>query len=191
MDKHRWDFYAILIQEINKQLLTLKRTTMRHNRLKISVVLMLVLGMTGLQAQTSVNATGRSATGSGGSVSYSVGQVMYQTHTGTDGSVAIGVQQPYEISAVTGVEHEAITLAISAYPNPTVDNITLHVDVSTELNIHTMSYQLRDISGKLLQSEKIAGSQTNIVMSDLLPAVYFVRVLERKNEVKVFKIIKT
>jgi hypothetical protein len=39
---------------------------------------------------------GGEATGSGGSVSYSVGQVVYTTNTGINGSVAQGVQQPYE-----------------------------------------------------------------------------------------------
>lgn len=76
---------------------------MRHKRLKLSAVLLLGLGLTGLQAQTSVNATDGDVSGSGGSVSYSVGQVVYTTHTGTSGSVAEGVQQPYEISVVTGL----------------------------------------------------------------------------------------
>ena len=42
---------------------------MRHKRLKLSAVLLLGLGLTGLQAQTSVNATGTNASGSGGTVS--------------------------------------------------------------------------------------------------------------------------
>jgi len=53
---------------------------MRHKRLKLSAVLLLGLGLTGLQAQESVNATGGNASGSGGSVSYSVGQVV-TSHT--------------------------------------------------------------------------------------------------------------
>lgn len=95
---------------------------MRHKRLKLSAVLLLGLGLTGLQAQTSVNATDGDVSGSGGSVSYSVGQVVYTTHTGTSGSVAEGVQQPYEISVVTGLEEaQSINLSVTAYPNPTTD----------------------------------------------------------------------
>ena len=77
---------------------------MRHKKLKLSAVLLLGLGLTGLQAQESVNATGGNASGSGGSASYSVGQVVYTNNTGTSGSVAQGVQQPFEISVVTGIE---------------------------------------------------------------------------------------
>jgi hypothetical protein len=36
------------------------------------------IGLTGVQAQTSVNAIGGNAWGSGGSANYSIGQVFYQ-----------------------------------------------------------------------------------------------------------------
>lgn len=161
---------------------------MRHKKLKLSAVLLLGLGLTGLQAQTSVNATGSNASGSGGSVSYSVGQVVYTTNIGTNGSVAQGVQQPYEISVVTGIEEaKGINLLVSAYPNPTTDYLTLSID---EFDISNLSYQLYDINGKLLQSEKITGNQTSIVMSNLVPANYFVKVIQSNKEVKTFKIIK-
>jgi hypothetical protein len=161
---------------------------MRHKRLKLSAVLLLGLGLTGLQAQTSVNATDGDVSGSGGSVSYSVGQVVYTTHTGTSGSVAEGVQQPYEISVVTGLEEaQSINLSVTAYPNPTTDYLTLRID---EFEISNLSYQLYDINGKLLQNEKITSDQTSIVMSNLVPSSYFVKVIQGNKEVKTFKIIK-
>jgi len=46
---------------------------MKYKKLKLSAVLLLGLGLTGLQAQQSINAAGGNATGSGGMVSYSVG----------------------------------------------------------------------------------------------------------------------
>ncbi len=161
---------------------------MRHKKLKLSAVLLLGLGLTGLQAQESINATGGNASGGGGSVSYSVGQVVYTTNTGTNGSVAQGVQQPYEISVVTGIEEaEGIYLSVTAYPNPTTDYLTLRID---EFEISNLSYQLYDMNGKLLQNEKIAGNQTSIVMSNLVPATYFVKVVQGNREIKTFKIIK-
>ena len=164
---------------------------MRHKKLKLSAVLLLGLGLTGLQAQESVNAAGGNASGSGGSASYSVGQVVYTTYTGTNGSVSQGVQQPYEISEVTGIEEaKGINLSVTAYPNPATDYLTLRIDASTTLSIQSMSYQLYDMNGKLLQSEKITGNQTSIVMSNLVPATYFVKVTEGNKEVKTFKIIK-
>lgn len=161
---------------------------MQHKRLKLSVVFLLVLGLMGLQAQKSVNSTGGNASGSGGSASYSVGQVVYTTNTGTNGSVSQGVQQPYEISVVTGIEEaKGINLSVSAYPNPTTDYLTLSIG---EFDISNLSYQLYDMNGKLLQNAKITGNQTSIVMSNLVPANYFVKVIQGNKEVKTFKIIK-
>ena len=161
---------------------------MKLKRLKICVILLLGLGLTGLQAQESVNATGGNALGSGGSVSYSVGQLTYQTHVGTNGSVAEGVQQQFEISIITEIkEAKGINLSVSAYPNPTTDYLTLRID---EFEISNLSFQLYDMNGKLLQNEKITGNQTSIVMSNLLPATYFVKVIQGNKEVKTFKIIK-
>ena len=164
---------------------------MKYKKLKFSAVLLLGLGLTGLQAQESVNATGGNASGSGGSASYSVGQVVYTTNIGTNGSVAQGVQQPYEISVVTGLEEaKGINLTVSAYPNPTTDYLTLEVDASTTLSIQSMAYQLYDMQGKLLQNEKITSNQASIVMSNLVPATYFVKVIQSNKELKTFKIIK-
>jgi hypothetical protein len=161
---------------------------MKYKKLKLSAVLLLGLGLTGLQAQESVNATGGDALGSGGSASYSVGQVVYTTNTGTNGSVAQGVQQAFEISVVTGLEEaKGINLSVSAYPNPTTDYLTLEVKDVELLNLH---FQMYDMNGKLLQNEKITGNQTSIVMSNLVPATYFVKVIQGNKEVKTFKIIK-
>ena len=161
---------------------------MKKKQLKLSALLLLGLGLTGLQAQESINATGGNASGSVGSASYSVGQIVYTTNTGTNGSVAQGVQQPYEISVVTAIEEaKDITLSVSAYPNPTSDYLTLHIE---EIDILILSYQLLDMNGKLLQNEKITGDQTNIVMSNLEPATYIMKVIQENKEVKTFKIIK-
>ena len=159
---------------------------MRHKRLKLSAVLLLGLGLTGLQAQTSINATGGDASGSGGSASYSVGQVVYTTNTGTNGSVAQGVQQAYEIFTV-GIKETELNIFLTVFPNPTTDYLTLSI---SEFEISNLTYQLYDISGKLLQSEKITGNQTSIVMSNLVPANYFVKVIQGNKEVKTIKIIK-
>ena len=163
---------------------------MRHKRLKLSAVLLLGLGLTGLQAQTNVNATGGNASGNGGSVSYSVGQVVYTTHKGSNGSVAQGVQQPYEISVAGIDEANGISLKVTAYPNPTTDYLTLEIDASTSLSIQSMSYQLYDIQGKVLQNQKITGYRTSIDMNNLVPSTYFVKVIQENKAVKTFKVIK-
>ena len=74
---------------------------MRHK--KIGVVLMLSFALTTLQAQEACTACGSDAMGNNGTVSYSVGQVVYQINTGVNATVVQGVQQPCEISVVNGI----------------------------------------------------------------------------------------
>lgn len=161
---------------------------MRYKYLQFSFVLLLGFGLTGLQAQENFNTTGRNALGAGGSVSYSIGQIFYTTNSGTNGSVAQGVQQVYDISLVSTIENaKGINLTVTIYPNPTIDYLILSIN---EFDISNLSYQLYDINGKIIQSEKIMGNQTSIVMSNYLPATYFLRVIQGDKEVKMFKIIK-
>jgi hypothetical protein len=163
---------------------------MKEKRLKLCTIFLFAVGLTGLQAQDNVNASGGQLSGTGGSVAYSVGQLVYSVHTGPNGSVSEGVQQPYEISTLTGIEEIAINFTVSTFPNPITDYLTLQVDVNEDHNIELMSYFLYDNNGKLLRNEKITGSHTSIDMSNLSPAIYFVKVMEENNDVKTFKIIK-
>ncbi|MFA7401873.1 MAG: T9SS type A sorting domain-containing protein [Bacteroidales bacterium] len=161
---------------------------MRQKKLKLSAILLLGLGLTGLQAQENINAGGGNASGSGGTVSYSIGQVVYTTNTGTNGSVAEGVQQPYEISVVIGIEEaEGINLSVTAYPNPTIDYLTLEVK---DFELSTLHFQLFDMNGKLLQNKKLTDTETQIDMSSYVSATYFFKVIQDEKEVKTFKIVK-
>jgi len=164
---------------------------MKYKKVKLGVLLLFCIGLTGLQAQETIPASGGNALGTGGSVSYSVGQVVYTINSGTNGSVAQGVQQPFEISVVTAIEQaKDITLQCSAYPNPVTDFLTLKIGASFALTIKSLSYQLFDVTGKLLESKKLLGYETSIAMSNLVPATYFLIIKQNNEEIKTFKIIK-
>jgi hypothetical protein len=164
---------------------------MQLNHLKIISMLLLGFGLTNLTAQESVNATGGNASDSGGSVSYSIGQLAFQIKTGTDGSVIQGVQQPYEISIVTAIEEtHGISLSVSAYPNPTDGFLQLKVDVSTTAITLPMTCLIYDMDGKLLQSKQLSSFETQIDMGMYVQSVYFVKVIQNNKLLKTFKIIK-
>jgi len=151
-------------------------------------MLLCSLYVTTLQGQEVIPVTGGNATGGGGSVSYTVGQITYLTLSGTNGTVAQGVQQPFEISVITAIEQaKDITLVCSVYPNPASDFLTLKVENYDKENL---SYILFDASGKLLVSKKVTGNVTIISMANLLPSLYFLKVIDNQKEIKTFKIIK-
>ncbi len=161
---------------------------MRCKKRKLIAIFLLGLGITGLQAQNAITATGGDASGSGGSVSFTIGQIAYNTATNSNGSVAQGVQQPFEISEVSGlIESKGITLQCSVFPNPTSDFLTLKIE--GEMQIQYL-VSLIDINGKMLVSKKTEGFETIISMKNLVPAVYFLKITQYDNEVKTFKIIK-
>jgi hypothetical protein len=172
-----------------------KKLKVESKKLKVlgvATLLTFAFSLSTVTAQESVNATGGNASGSGGTVSYSVGQVFYTTNTGTNGSVAQGVQQTYDISVVNSIdETTGISLQCSAYPNPTTDVLQLKVDTSTTLSIQSMTYQLYDMQGKLIFTKKLTDVETQIDMSNLVSGTYFLKITNNNNkEIKTFKIIK-
>jgi hypothetical protein len=147
------------------------------------------VSIVGLHAQESTPSSGGEAIGEGGSVSYTVGQVAYSTHTGTTGSVSEGVQQPYEISVIIGIEESGISLNISAFPNPTTDYLILKIaDDAFQETRYTMA--LYDVNGRIIKQQFIVANETTIDMADLHPATYLLKVVNDNQEVKTFKIIK-
>ena len=160
-----------------------------------TVLLLVGLGLSGVQAQEAVTASGGNGAGSAGTISFTVGQVSYVTGSGAGGSVEQGVQQPYHISVVSGIEEATgIGLRALAYPNPATDLLTLEVTPSAEADLgpgfRGVSYLLYDMNGSLLQADRITASETRIVMSHLASSVYYLRVLKNDREIKTFKIIK-
>ena len=160
---------------------------MKHKKTMTSVAFLL-LGLGGLHAQETVTTTGGEATGSGGSTSYTVGQVVYTTNTGTNGSVAQGVQHAYEIFTV-GIKETKLSISLTIFPNPTADHLTLQV---SDYNNEKLSYQLYDIQGKQVSNGQIVAQQTQININSLPSATYFIHVVNQENKkIQSFKIIKT
>ena len=159
---------------------------MKNNTLLVFLAFSLSFSV---QAQTShqvLSATGGDASGSGGTVAYSVGQIVYTTNTGNTGSVAQGVEQAYEISSV-GIKETALNISLSIFPNPTSDFLTLKVE---DYNNEALSYYLIDEQGKLVLNQQITNQDTQVAMSNLARGAYFINVLQENKKIQTFKIIK-
>jgi hypothetical protein len=157
----------------------------KSKKLVFLLALLLVVHMA--PAQENTNASGGDATGSGGSVAYSVGQVVYTTNTSSGGSVAQGVQHAYEINVV-GIIDKQLNISLNAYPNPAADVLTLQI---SNYNNEKLMYQLYDLNGKLLSSAQIIAQQTLINTATLPVSTYFIDVFNQENQkVQTFKIIK-
>lgn len=151
----------------------------------------LVLGMfafSSAQAQTALPTAGGEASGSGGTVSYSVGQVAYTTISSDGHELAQGVQQPYEISVISGIENVgAISLNAIVYPNPASDEVRLKTEGHAA---DQLRYELHDINGKLLITGKVDGDETSIAIGHLASAAYILSITEGNIAIKRFSLIK-
>lgn len=160
---------------------------MKHLK-KLLIAFWLIALAASIQAQTTIPVTGGDASGVDGSTSFTVGQMVYTTNTGTNGSVAEGVQQPYEISVVVGINQAGFTnFNCTVYPNPATDLLILETETSDNENL---VYQLYDMMGKLLLSERLIDTRTTISMANLAPSTYFLKVSDNQKVSRTFKIVK-
>ncbi len=142
----------------------------------------------GAHAQSAVAASGGESSGSGGSASYTIGQVFYSANVGASGQFSEGVQQAYEIYDVTDVQNPVASgILMSVFPNPTNDFLNLLIDGD---EISGLVCTMYDATGKQLDVKQIVSDNTSIDMQSLPSATYFVRVAKGKNEVKTFKVVK-
>ena len=153
------------------------------------VVFWVGLGLTGLRAQEALLAAGGNALGrSGGSVSYSVGQLFYTTNISVNVTVTQGVQQPCKISILPQSEDSSlINIVCSVYPNPVTNNVTLNIENYKDTGLF---YQLYNSNGQQIEGESISASQVSISMAWLVAELYFLKIMIRGQEIKTFKIIK-
>lgn len=160
---------------------------MKTIRKIISAIIFLFIMNLGLTAQQVNLPAGGEATGSGGTVSYSVGQVFYHTQIETAGSVAEGVQQPYEISIITTNISAENGYELQVYPNPTSHFLTLKTGEVPGIKTNC---QVFNGEGKLVMNFELLDLETQIDFSTCKPGTYYLIVREKSLVISTFKIIK-
>ena len=116
----------------------------------------------------------------GGSVSWSVGEVVIETYEGGSNDVTQGFHQS-DIYIVSVENH--IEMEISIYPNPTSDYINISATEKLRINIF-------DASGKLVEIVDMLGNEDQIDISHLSRGAYTFMFQSNGQLVKTVKIIK-
>lgn len=149
--------------------------------------LLLSIGLLQLQAQNNSVTAGGDASGSGGSISYSIGQVDYIQATGSGGTAYQGVQQPIEIYVLGNDEFSNIELSAVIFPNPTSNYVTLSIN---DMYTNELSFTVVDVNGRKIVSEQIRSAQTIVPFEHLQASMYLLSVMDGNSLLKTFKIIK-
>lgn len=155
-----------------------------------STISLFMLAVMSISAQSALVGTGGEANGSGGSVSYSVGQIAVQSNSEGNTSISEGVQQPYEIQTIGIDNYPGITLNAVVYPNPTQGTVILSID-SFDSFSDIVFARLYDGNGKQIREIRIADHQTEIGMESLSTGTYYLNLFSGKQMLKSFKVVKT
>ena len=136
--------------------------------------------------QEAIIAAGGDGNGSGGSVSYSIGQIACSGSE--DASLAEGVQQVYLISVLFIDKNRSdLSIDLQLFPNPTPDGIYVSIG---EPDLLPLKYSLYQINGSIQDQGIINSTLSRIEMDELSPSVYILKVYHDSSLIKSFQIIK-
>ena len=160
---------------------------MKDILLKTCVGFLLELMGSGLYAQEGTTSSGGEAGGAGGTVSYSLGQVVYVSHGGSGGRVDPGVEHGYEILATSVDEPGSIPLKMTAYPNPAGDYLVLETENGTESG---MRYQVSDLLGHIMAAAELNDPRVVLDSESWETGTYILNVTKAGKTIRSFTILK-
>jgi opacity protein-like surface antigen len=137
-----------------------------------------------VNAQSNIVAGGNQASGTGGSITYSIGQVDYSNEESTNHNYNEGVQQPFDVSPINNVSE--LTLEVSLYPNPSSESAILKIEGATNLGLQL---ELFDVAGKLISIQPIHEVETVLSLQELAAGNYTLRI-SNKTLIQDYKLIK-
>lgn len=154
----------------------------------IVVVLFIVnLFSTQMAAQQVISCAGNIGKSNAAQISYTIGETVTNTIVGSETILTQGFHQG--IIHLTAIESiELSTIEVSIFPNPATDIVHLMI-LNNEQGNYTCS--IFDLSGRLLISKDFTDNETDISLGFLIPSTYFIKVYDKKRELKTFKIVKT
>ena len=153
----------------------------------ITLIMVLFCATQLVNAQETIPASAGEATGTGGSSSFTVGQVFYTTNASSTGSISQGVQQAFEFQTLSNPELTTVQLTAVIYPNPTTDYVVLKI---TDTALENLQYTLFDLNGKTIASKKITTTSTQIIMKNISVGMYLLKLTKKNQPLKTFKILK-
>ena len=138
-------------------------------------------------SQEIISSIGGVSSGSGGTSSYTIGQVFFNTIESDNGSLVQGVQQPFEFQTLSTPALLTVQLTAVTYPNPTTDFVLLKI---LDTALENLQYTLFDLNGKTIVSKKINSFSTRITMKNFAIGLYLLKLTKNNQPLKTFKIIK-
>ncbi len=119
------------------------------------------------------------------SISWTLGEAVIETFVSGEYILTQGMHQG-ELLVTSIHEHEMIS--VNVFPNP-VTNV-LHIELANDFMDGELTMQLFDISGKLIDSQKISHPETLYPFQKYKPGVYMLSITLESGERQTFRIVK-
>jgi hypothetical protein len=157
------------------------------NLIKKSIIPLVVFISFGFSSfgQNALSAAGGHFKSTGGSTSFTVGQVAYVLKKGTGSYLNEGVQQVYT-KKTTPIEELVYLKEVQLYPNPTQETFNLIISTKEDFQVR---YNIMDYLGKEIRNGIILSEKSEISLMDLPAGNYFIS-LKSKKENRIFKMVK-
>lgn len=156
-------------------------------RRSVIIILFTILILPVSHAQQVISSAGASGTIPGYQLSWTVGEPVISTLTGTNAILTQGFHQSKLV--VTSLDKfQFSTMKFSVYPNPTEDFLFLKTDGNLKF---TPLYSIYDVQGKQILSGKINKDIVSIEMQNNVSGIYFLKTYSDKGDLlQSFKILK-
>ena len=142
----------------------------------------------GVHAQSAVHTSWGTGTGSGGNMTFSVGQIFIQNITVPGvAQITEGVQHPLEVLTI-GMDDESQTLeAILLYPNPTAGVLNLQIK---GFYSNLFSFKVFNNLGQCIQEGDVQNENSLLSLESLAAGSYRVQVMSTLGKQIIFQVIK-
>lgn len=139
-----------------------------------------------ITAQEVVSTSGGYYSNAYGSISFTIGEPVIETFTGTQNILTQGFEQSR--ITVTDMEPSLKTeIIVKANPNPAGDFLNVSIENSTD---EDMKYRLINSQGDIICEEDFKSNEIKISCSQLISSVYILKIYCKDSEIKSLKIIK-
>ena len=128
-----------------------------------------------------------SSASTGTSLSWTLGEPMISTENSSSAILTQGFQQPLVVTPLSTNLSQDQAIHLQAFPNPTLEKITLEKETNTTLNA-----ELLDILGQSIGHYSLVENQTIISLETLPAATYLLCIRALNGQIiQTFKIQKT
>ncbi len=123
---------------------------------------------------------------SGGTLSWSVGELAITTLEGDEHMITQGFHQG-SLDIETTYKMADTDYELHTYPNPARDYVTIEVNHDSYEHLH---FTLLDIHGSKLKGDHLKGYTTRLSVQSLNSGIYFLNIADQNTIIQTFRITK-